>query len=341
MSLPVEDAARLGGSDLAAVLGLSQWGTPLTVYSRVVSALEGRYRPGKADAYQSRGNIMERAVLEVYAERTGARLLPGPKLTHPDMPFVRASLDSLAERDGRIVVDAKTIAASERHHFGQEGTDQVRQDILFQQVLYIGIGQKTGHVTRPMADVPVLGLNGADPVVFTIGFDPELFSMLEAAMERFWKDHVLPRRPPPVTDPLRDADAAGALYPRHSGEAHDWNELATPEQVAVREWLLAKHEREEAERHEKVWEARVKLILATTPSLKGLPPDTGARRIDWKQNKPSTVTDWRAVAESLGVLARHGTTVSAERYAQLVAENTSTKDGARPLKAYALKETEQ
>jgi predicted phage-related endonuclease len=64
-----EDAAKIGGSDLAAIMGLSQWSTPLAVYARVVSALEGRYRPDKADAYQSRGNIMERAVLEVYAER--------------------------------------------------------------------------------------------------------------------------------------------------------------------------------------------------------------------------------------------------------------------------------
>lgn len=334
MSLSAEDAARLGGSDVAGLLGLSQWATPLTIYARVVSALEGRYAPDKSDAYQSRGNIMERAVLEVYAERTGARLLPGPKLTHPGMPYVRASLDALAERDGVIVADAKTIAASERHHFGQEGTDQVRQDILFQMNLYIGIGQKTGHVTRPAADVPVLGLNGADPVVFTVGFDAELFAMLEAAVERFWKDHVLPRRPPPVTDPLRDVDAIATLYPRHNGEARDWSECTTEEQVAVREWLRAKKEMAEAVRNEKAWEARVRLILGTTPSLKGLPPDTGFRRVDWRQNKASTMTDWRAVAEGL----RGHVTESC--YAEIVGENTTTKEGARPLTAYALKEKE-
>lgn len=334
MSLSIEDAARIGGSDMAGILGLSPWSTPLSIYARVVAALEGRTPEGAALPYQERGNALERAVLEVYAQKTGARLLPGPKLVHPDMPFLRASLDSRAERAGVIVVDAKTVAGGQRHHFGEEGTDQVRQDILFQMTVYIGLGMKTGHITRPAADVPVLGLNGADPVVFTVGWDAELYEMLLAAAERFWKDHVLPRRPPPVTEPLLDADAAGALYPRHGGEAKDWSELDTEEQIAVREWLRAREERVEAKRKEKAWEARVRLLLATTPSLKGLPHDTGIRRLDWKQNKSGAVTDWRAIAEELE--HRHGESPSEWR--ALIEKHTITKEGARPLKAYALKE---
>jgi predicted phage-related endonuclease len=337
LSLSLEDAARIGGSDMAGILGLSPWSTPLSIYARVVAALEGRALEGAALPYQERGNTLERAVLEVYAQRTGATLLPGPKLVHPDRPFLRASLDARARREGVIVVDAKTVAAGQRHHFGQEGTDQVRQDILFQMTVYIGLGMKTGHITRPAADVPVLGLNGADPMVFTVGWDAELYEMLLAAAERFWVDHVLPRRPPPVTEPLRDADAAGALYPRHSGEAKDWSELATEEQVAVREWLSARQERMEAERAEKAWEARVRLMLATTPSIRCLPPDMSVRRVDWKQNKPSAVTDWRGALEAM----RDRGDVSPMQYAEIVKEFTTTKEGARPLKAYALREEEQ
>jgi predicted phage-related endonuclease len=328
-----EDAAKIGGSDLAAIMGLSQWSTPLAVYARVVSALEGRYRPDKADAYQSRGNIMERAVLEVYAERTGARLLPGPKLTHPDMPWVRASLDALAERDGVIVADAKTIAASERHHFGTEGTDEVRQDILFQMNLYVGIGLRTGHVTRPVADVPVLGLNGADPVVFTIGYDPELFGMLEQAVERFWKDHVLPRRPPPVTEPLRDVDAIGALYPRHSGNERHWETFASEEQRIIFAYLHAKDAAKAAKKAEAEAEAALKLMLKDTPKVYGLPPSTGAKSLTWKQSKPGTTTDWRAVAGELSDL-------NDSVVRSIIAKHTTTKEGARPLRVTATKEEE-
>lgn len=336
MSLSIEDAARLGGSDMAGLLGLSPWSTPLTIYARAVAALEGRLLEGPRLAYQERGHTLERATLELYTERTGARLLPGPKLIHPDLPFIRASLDSLAERDGVIVADAKTVAAGQRHHFGDEGTDQVRPDIVFQMTHYIGIAMRTGHITRPAADVPVLGLSGADPVVFTVGWDAELYEMLLAAAERFWVDHVLPRKPPPVTEPLRDADVVAALYPRHRGEARDWSELATEEQVAVREWLIARQERMEVTRRENEWEARVRLMLATTPSLKGLPRDTGTRRVDWRQNKPNAVTDWRAALEAM----RDRGDVSPMQYAEIVKEFTTTQEGARPLKAYALKEEE-
>lgn len=338
MSLTPEDAARLGGSDLAGLLGLSPWATPLSIYARVVAALEGRYKPDVANAPQARGNIMERAVLEVYARNTGAQLLPGPKLTHPGMSFVRASLDALAERDGVIVADAKTISASERHHFGEEGTDQVRQDILFQMVLYIGIGTRTGHVTRPVADVPVLGLNGADPVVFTVSYDAELFSMLEAALERFWVDHVLPRRPPPVTDPLRDADAVGALYPRSTGNERHWDTLSTEEQRAIMDYLTARARLKRAQLRAAGCEAALKLALKETPKVFGLPASTGARALTWKQSKERQETDWRAVADELRESLRGE--MSDAQYISLTQQHTTTKEGARPLRVTAAREEE-
>jgi hypothetical protein len=333
MSLTREDAARLGGSDVAGILGLSPWQTPLSIYARVVSALEGRYRTVAGTDYQERGNELEAAVLAVYARTTGARLLPGPKLTHPGMAFVRASLDALAERDGVIVADAKTVARGMRHHFGEEGTDQVRQDILFQMQIYIGIGMKTGHVTRPVADVPVLGLNGADPVVFTIGFDPELFAMLEAAMERFWADHVLPRRPPPVTEPLRDVDAIGALYPRHSGNERHWESMTSDEQRAVLAYLGARAARIAAERTEAEAEAALKLLLKETPKVDGLPASTGATSITWKKNRDGTATDWEAAFRELA-------TPESPFVRSIIQNHTTPKEGARPLRIWAAKEEE-
>lgn len=336
MTLSLEDAARLGGSDVAGILGLSPWQTPLSIYARVVAALEGRRLPEDALGYQMRGNVLERAVLELYAQKTGARLLPGPKLTHPSMPFVRASLDALAERDGVIVADAKTVAGGMRHHFGEEGTDQVRQDILFQMQIYVGIGMKTGHVTRPAADVPVLGLNGADSVVFTVGFDAELFSMLEASLERFWVDHVLPRRPPPVTEPLRDADAAGALYPRHSGNERHWDTLETEEQRAVREYLDARVELRRAKENAAGAEAALKLALKDTPRVYGLPESTGARSISWKKNKDGQDVDWRSALQTMHARGD----VSDMQYKEIVTEFTTAREGARPLRVTETREDE-
>jgi predicted phage-related endonuclease len=331
MSLSAEDAAKLGGSDLSALLGLSQWGTPLTIYARVVSALEGRSMVDADDAQKRRGRHLEGAVLRLYAEETGATVEESVRLTHPRLPYGRASLDGVALRDNLYrVVEVKTAGMSEVRQWGEAGTDQVPQSYLFQCSWYAGVARGCGQTD--VDDVDLAALVAGDLRVYALPFDAELFALLEGAVERFWTDHVLPRRPPPVSEPSMDVGAAGVLYPRHKGEARDWSACATEEQVAVREWLLAKREREAAERNEKTWEARVKLMLATTPGIKSLPADTGCRRLDWRQNKPSAVTDWRAVAERL---REHVTT---SRYAEIVGESTTTKEGARPLKAYALKE---
>lgn len=322
MSLTDAEKRMIGGSDIAALLGDSRWGTPLQLYARIVGAAQEE----RQEAHMRRGNVLERAVLELYAAETGSVLLDGPKLTHPRLPYVRSSLDALAVPygEGARVVDAKTVGSGERRHFGEPGTDQVRRDILYQMVMYVGIGLARGVVDVPKADVPVLGLSGADLTIYTVGFDAELYGMIEEAIERFWRDHVEPRRPPPVTEPLGDMDAIGALYPRHEGEAKRWEELAGLEQDAVQRWLVAREIRRLKAAEEAEAEAEVRMLLGTTPSLL-LPEHLGGGRVDWKQNKASTRTDWEKVAHELSA---H---VGPQRYQQVVKEFTTTKEGARPL----------
>lgn len=323
MALSEEDKRRIGGSDIAALLGDSRWGTPLQLYARIVGAAQEE----RKESYLRRGNVLERAVLELYAAETGALLQPGPKLTHPRLPYVRSSLDALAVQPGhgnQWVVDAKTVGPGERRHFGEPGTDQVRRDILYQMTLYVGVGLARGVVDVTKADVPVLGLSGADLTIFTINFDAELYGLIEEAIERFWRDHVEPRKPPPVTEPLGDMDAIGALYPSHGFEARWWHDLTVEEQATVALWLGVRGDVARLEKHANALEARVRMLLGTTPSLL-LPEDLGGGRVDWKQNKATTKTDWNAVADELG------SHVSAEVYLAAKKKHTTTKEGARPL----------
>lgn len=324
MSLTDAERRMIGGSDIAALLGDSRWGTPLQLYARIV----GPAQPEAQTAPQRRGTVLERAVLELYAAETGAVLLPGPKLTHPRLAYVRSSLDALAVPygDGARVVDAKTVGPGERRHFGEPGTDQVRRDILYQMVTYMGVGLARGVVDVPKADVPVLGLSGADLTIFTIDFDAELYGLIEEAIERFWRDHVEPRRPPPITEPLGDMDAIGALYPRHEGEAKRWEELTEVDQQWVGLWLKARKERAVAAWAEEEAEVKVRMLLGATPSLL-LPNELGGGRVDWKQNRSTPKTDWKAVAEDL----RASVDVSLKAYTEIINSNTTTKEGARPL----------
>jgi predicted phage-related endonuclease len=331
MTLSLEDASRIGGSDLAALLGRSPWGTPFTIYARIVSALEGRAMPHEDSASKRRGRVLEKAVLNLYAEETGARLLPGPKLGHPRLKYVRASLDALADRDGLRVVDAKTAGLSEVRKWGEAGTDEVPEYMLYQLAFYSGIAWDAGRVADPMADIAALV--GGDLRVYHVPHDPDLYRMLEQAVERFWVDHVEPRRPPPMTDPMVELPSIGALYPKHEGEAKAWDSLAGVEQSEIVTWLRCRAERKKFEAMEKEAEARVRMLLGTTPSLT-LPDEIGGGRVDWRQNRPSRVTDWERIVRD--VLPAY---VSLEQYTEIIKANTTTKEGARPLVVRQREET--
>lgn len=325
MSLSIEDQARIGGSDIAGLLGLSPWATPLTIYVRIVAALEGRPLKDEDSSPKRRGRMLESAVLKLYAEETGARLLaPIGALPLMRRPYLRASLDGLAERDGRRVVEVKTAGFSEMRQWGEAGTDAIPQGYLFQCTWYLGHALDAGAVDTREADVAALV--AGDLRVYHVPFDAELFAMLEAAAECFWVDHVLPRRPPPVTEPFKDLGAVNSLYSRHAGDARQWDSLSTPEQLTVGEWLQARKARQLAEAVEAEREARLKLLLGATPRIEGLPPDTGAKALTYRQSKARQVTDWEAV---IAELRRH---VGPTFYEELVKACTTTKDGARPLR---------
>lgn len=334
MSLSLEDAAKLGGSDIAGILGLSPWQTPLSIYARVVSALDGRALPHEDSATKRRGRHLEAAVLRLYEEETALTVVPTPGTPSLSRPYFRASLDAVAF-DGtfsgpRRVVEVKTAGLSEVRNWGDAGTDDVPQQYLFQTAWYLGHALQTRMVDLETADVAALV--GGDLRVYVVRLDAELFSMLEAAMERFWKDHVLPRRPPPVTEPLRDADAAGALYPRHSGDERHWDTLGTEEQRAVRDWLKARARLKRAELRAAGTEAVLKMALKDTPKVYGLPESTGARSVSWRQNKARQETDWKSVA---AWLKPH---VGLPEYNTIVDSCTTAKDGARPLRVTETRE---
>jgi predicted phage-related endonuclease len=304
----------------------------LSIYARVVAALEGRAVADADDAPKRRGRHLEGAVLRLYAEETGASVEESVKLTHPRLPFGRASLDGVADREGLCrVVEVKTAGLSEVRQWGDPGSDQIPQGYVFQTQWYAGVAKACGQTD--VDDVDVAALVGGDLRLYVVPFDPELFAMLEAALERFWKDHVLPRRPPPVTEPLRDVDAIGVLYPRHSGNERHWETFASEEQRAILAYLDARTARMAAQKAEAETEAALKLLLKDTPKVYGLPSSAGAKSLTWRQSKAGAVTDWRAVAGELSDL-------NDSVVRSIVAKYTTTKEGARPLRVTATKEEE-
>jgi putative phage-type endonuclease len=177
----------IGGSDVAAILGLSRWKTPLGVY------LEKRGELGEQpdnDAMRW-GRYLEPAVRQAYADQTGNEVrVPATMLRHPRHEFMVANLDGFIEdRTGRVF-EAKTARSADG--WGEPGTDQIPQPYLLQVQHYMEVS------ALPVADVAVL-ISGSDFRIYTVEADRELAQMLIEAEHEFWQRVQRGEPPEPVT----------------------------------------------------------------------------------------------------------------------------------------------
>jgi len=330
MSLTDEEARLLGGSDLAALVGLSPWQTPLTVYARVKSGLS----PREQTPAQRRGTLMEPVVREMYRMDTGAEILGPVKLRHPRHEFGRASLDDVVRHrgGGRRVLEIKTDGRDRAHHWGEPGTDEVPDYYAVQVAYYLGVGLETGAIEEDTADVAVLLLGVDDsPRIYRVQHQPEVYEWLLEAAHRFWVDHVVPGRPPEPTAPAREAEAVRRLYAREREPLTDFSALPPEDRAAVLAYAEARARASEANALKEDAELRLKLALGWRAGVEGLPADTGLRRVTWTADKQGKVA-WKEAFEAL----KKETGAPPDSVARIL--EAARGDPGRTLRASELKE---
>jgi putative phage-type endonuclease len=224
----------IGGSDAAAVLGLSRWRSPLDVYLDKTG--EGGDTEDAPAMYW--GRRLERVILEAYVEQTGLAV-DAPvgvyrMLRSSERPWQLYSPDGMASDR---LIEIKTARTSEG--WGEPGTDEVPDDYAIQ----VQHGMAVTGLQR--CDVAVL-IGGSDFRVYTVERDDALIAHLIAAEAAFWA-RVERRDPPP---PRTYAEATRmwgrSSPPRAPVYATDEAEAAHRELVAVREQMATLTEREEA-----------------------------------------------------------------------------------------------
>lgn len=92
---PTLRATGIGGSDAAAILGLSGYGSPYTVAMEKTLGL----KEARSDEEQERldwGKALEPLIITAFAHKTGMRVQPGAAwVRHPEAPFIFANVDGL------------------------------------------------------------------------------------------------------------------------------------------------------------------------------------------------------------------------------------------------------
>lgn len=267
-----ERRTGIGGSDAAAVLGLSRWRSPLDVYhEKCGDALQREETPS-----MRWGKVLEPVVLQAYSDYTGREVLAPsvPLIRHEERPWMLASLDGYT-RDQRIV-EAKTSRAGDG--WGEPGTDEIPTEYLLQVQHYMIV------TAFSVADVAVL-IGGHDFRVYEVPADPELQQLMLAHEAEFWLT-VQSEVPPP---PLVESDLHAYIKAK-PGRIVATSEVrqAVENLRIVKQTIKSLEEQEAAERF---------TILSFMAEHDTLVDQDGNTLATWKEAKPATRLDTKRLKE--------------------------------------------
>lgn len=191
----------LGGSDIAAVMGMSRWKTPLKLWAEKTGKLP---LPDLSDVEAVElGTDLEEFVAKKFTQKTGKVVRRSPKYyQHPDYPYMVAHVDRLVTGTDELL-ECKTASFFKKDEWEN---DDIPQEYILQVMWYLGItGRKIGHIA-------VL-IGGQSFKYKQIEFDSELFETMVEAAKEFWQ-HVKDDTPPAVMPD--DDETLKDLYSEHT-----------------------------------------------------------------------------------------------------------------------------
>ena len=196
-----ERQVYLGGTDTAAVLGLSRWRTPLQVWSEKTGTLQ---REQKEGLHLTLGLRLEEVVAELFTQQTGKKVQRVNETKfHKQYPFLGANIDRRVVGEDAIL-ECKTATAWKAKEW--EG-EEIPREYVLQVVHYLAVtGAKVGYLA-------VL-IGNQDFQVKVIERDDKLIGDVIRKEVDFWNNFVIPKVMPGIgMITAKDADTLYALYP--------------------------------------------------------------------------------------------------------------------------------
>ena len=193
----------IGASEVACILGLSKWSTPLGIYN-------DKLNPNISDdmtEWQEWGHRLEDAIATWVADTQGLVVLPSPGLLRSNAyPWLGATPDRVTDRGEPV--ELKTSAQFMTDAWADGVPDNYRIQVLVQMIV---LGARRGYLAV---------LHGGNrPEFFPIEWDQEVVDQIISITRSFWHDNVLALSPPDATT----ADEL-ALVHKDSGDELDGGE---------------------------------------------------------------------------------------------------------------------
>lgn len=218
--------AGIGGSDMAAVLGLSPYKTPLDVYNEKLGLVEPDDLSGN-DAVHF-GNVLEDVVAEEFGRRTGLKPRRNNQLLqHKEHPFLLANIDRdvvgkpFGMKCGLECKTADKWAArpelwGEGSQFYFDADGSLRIESHDEQVPDWYLMQCAHYMAVTQSDLWFLAvlIGGNDFRIYTIQRSERLESAMIQRAAKFW--HYVETQTPPPPSNVVDVEA---MYAKDNGES--------------------------------------------------------------------------------------------------------------------------
>ena len=196
----------IGGSDVAAILGISPWKTTLDLYLDKITPPTGEPDRNKARIF-SRGKRLEPYVLDVLAEEESLNIVERGQRYIDPCGFIAAEIDAEYFDEKLQSVQNIEIKTS---FFGKDFGDAGGDDI---PVYYTAQAMHGLMVTNRQVCVFGVMIGVDDFRVYRIERDDETIAAIRARETAFWHEHILAKVPP---EPSSGDDVA-RMFAQDSG----------------------------------------------------------------------------------------------------------------------------
>lgn len=268
-------ATGIGATDAPKILGLSRWGTPLSVYHDKVDP-----QPDSPSLPAWLGLKLQGVVAELYTAATGRQVRADNRHHRSkEHPEIVCHLDFRVWGNAKRLVECKTKA--HMTGFGPDGSSEVPPEI------WVQVQHEMFVTGAEWCDVAVL-FGHHTFQVHPIARDDAFIALMVPKLVAFWQENVLLRVPPlPIGHALDDRRLRDE-HPHGDGTL----KAATPEQAKlVERYAATRLNAAQVKVVQEELENRIKQIIGDSD---GLTSPFG--RVTWKRSKDGEVVDWEQVA---------------------------------------------
>lgn len=281
----------IGGSEIAPIMKLSPYSTPLDVYRDKMNP-EIIYEEESEDL--KRGARVEKYILQEYCEVNSCTLETNlPPFIDPEYPFMRGNIDAKVVSQN-VIVEAKSTKCPIAKW--EEGIPEYYRT----QVAYYAMLSNADRV-----DVPVLFSNW-QYACFTYWRDLEYEARIRQAVIDFWNNHIVAGIPPAPSNPAELQE----VYPKLETAKTIKADSGIREKVNL--WQEISLRRRELEKQEEKLKIEIQNFMGDAGIL-----DAGFCKVALKE-RTATRLDTGALKEAMPELYREYSNDNTYRILQII-----------------------